>query len=191
MISEETLKYLRRMKEKKAIFRQSRLKSINLLQKRSRETAPASPAASHGTPVAIRPLVPSLQFSKLQEQTNLTLALVRYQRECKSQRTSVSPRHTSLSPCESPGDPLEAIQPRHTWDHFLTYHKESKRHSSNSTPLRVVNIHTASLRKAAGGPFLSSQLLRVHREVRVRTLMRRSPHHLFRIASQGGFFTQR
>ena len=38
---------------------------------------------------------------------------------------------------------------------------------------------------------LSAQLLRMQREVRVRTLVRKSPHHLFRIASQGGFFTQR
>lgn len=179
------------MKEKKASFRESRLKSINLLQTRSRITAPASPAAIHATEAGIHPLVPSLQFSKIQEQSNLTLALVRYQRECRSQRTSVSPRHASLSPCESPEDPLEAIHPRHTWDHFLTYHKENKRHSSNSTPVRVVNIHTAKLRKAGAVPMLSAQLLRMQREVRVRTLVRKSPHHLFRIASQGGFFTQR
>ena len=181
------------IKEKKAVFHESRLKAINAVHTKSRETVPSSPAVSHGTEASVRPIVPLLQFSRTQEQSSLTLAHIRYQRECRSQRTSVSPHHTSLSPCESPEDPQEGTKRKSTWNHFLTYHKESKRHSSNSTPSRVVNIHTEQLRKAKesvrAAHFFSVQ--RAEREVRVKTMVRKSPHHLFRIASHSGCFTLR
>lgn len=183
---------MRNIKDKKLAFRQARIQSLTSLHssKQFREsTSLIKPSKD-----TFQPLVPTLHFSKVQEQSTLTLAHVRYQRECRSQRNSLSPHCLSQSPINRS---FEENQEKSKLTRDQTYQKYVKQTRNKSTSEHIVNIHTDRLRKGkARSTRVSPFAVRSEQEdklplISVRRVVKKSKHHLFRTTSYAGPLTHR